>query len=147
MLEYLQYQEQQGYRRGSAGASRRPNRRPVKVLIADDNIQYRRSLARLLEATPEVQVVGEASDGEEAVVMARRLAPDAVLLDLRMPKMGGVHAAETILRERASVVVFILTAHAHDLLPERMERLHIRGILRKDQPFEEILRALHDASV
>lgn len=92
-------------------------------------------------------MVGEAADGDEAVVMARRLAPDAVLLDLRMPKIDGAHAAETILRERASVVVSILTAHTHDLLPEHMERLHIRGILRKDQPFEEILSALHDASV
>lgn len=119
----------------------------MRVLIADDNTEYRRSLKRLLAAAPEVQVVGEAGDGEEAVVLTRQLAPDAILLDLRMPKMDGVQAAEAILRERASTAVFLLTAHADDLSWERIERLPIRGILRKDQPLEEVLAALKGAIV
>ena len=87
---------------------------PVRILLADDHPIFRDGLRRLLEAEPDLKVVGEASDGAEAVKMARQLKPDILLLDLAMPRTPGLEA----LREMStgpvsnSVRVILLTAAA-----------------------------------
>ncbi len=87
---------------------------PLRILLVDDHILFRKGLARLLDAQPDFQVVGEASDGTEGVEKARALRPDVVLMDLRMPICDGLEATRQIKRELPSVRVVILTVSEDD---------------------------------
>jgi len=86
----------------------------IRVLITDDHQVVRRGLRGFLELDPELEVVGEASNGEEAVSMARRLQPDVVLMDLLMPVMDGIEATGEIRRELPEVEVVALTSVLED---------------------------------
>lgn len=86
----------------------------LRILLVDDHILFRKGLARLLDAQPDFQVVGEASDGAEAIEKARMLHPDVVLMDLRMPVCDGLEATRQIKRELSSVRVVILTVSEDD---------------------------------
>ncbi|HEY8836723.1 MAG TPA: response regulator transcription factor, partial [Dehalococcoidia bacterium] len=91
----------------------------IRVLLADDHRLVRAGLRMLLGTQPDIDVVGEAGDGEETVVEARRLRPDIVLMDLAMPKGGGLDATRRIAESGLPVRVLILTAQAEGqyLLP------------------------------
>jgi DNA-binding NarL/FixJ family response regulator len=86
----------------------------TKVLIADDQALVRVGLRKILESDPEMAVVGEAGDGEEAITEVRFLRPDVVLMDIRMPSLDGVEATRLILAERPSIRILILTAFETD---------------------------------
>jgi DNA-binding NarL/FixJ family response regulator len=86
----------------------------TSVLIADDQALVRVGLRKILEAEPETTVVGEAGDGEDAVTQARRLRPDVVLMDIRMPVLDGIEATRRIVGERAATRVLILTTFGLD---------------------------------
>ncbi|GAA4235059.1 hypothetical protein GCM10022254_41450 [Actinomadura meridiana] len=85
-----------------------------RVLLADDHPVYRDGLRLMLESTGEVEVVGTAPDGTVAVEMAGRLRPDVVVMDLRMPRLGGVDATRRILAARPETGVLVLTMHEDD---------------------------------
>jgi DNA-binding NarL/FixJ family response regulator len=87
---------------------------PLRILLVDDHILFRKGLARLLDAQPDFQVVGEASDGAEGVEKARSLRPDVVLMDLRMPVCDGLEATRQIKREMPGVRVVVLTVSEDD---------------------------------
>ncbi|MBF8268143.1 MAG: response regulator transcription factor [Dehalococcoidia bacterium] len=87
---------------------------PLRLILADDHVLFREGLRSLLEAWEQVEVVGEASNGEEAVDMAHRLRPDVVLMDVGMPRMNGLEAARRITREIPGVKVLMLTIHSTD---------------------------------
>ncbi|MCS7283555.1 MAG: response regulator transcription factor [Anaerolineae bacterium] len=87
---------------------------PLRLLLVDDHILFRKALARLLDAQPDFQVVGEASDGAEGVEKARALRPDVVLMDLRMPVCDGLEATRQIKRELPGTRVVILTVSEDD---------------------------------
>jgi DNA-binding NarL/FixJ family response regulator len=115
----------------------------IRVLIADDQRVVRDGLAMIVGMLEGVEVVGTAEDGEQAVTLAGELAPDVVLMDLRMP---GVNGAEATARLAPGVAVLVLTTYADDdsLLPAL--RAGARGYLTKDAGGEEIeraIRALH----
>ncbi|MGO1334589.1 MAG: response regulator, partial [Cellulosimicrobium funkei] len=84
-------------------------RRPVRVLLADDHAAIRAGLRLLLDAAPDVEVVGEAADGTAAVTNARALRPDVVLMDLRMPGVDGIEATRVITGERLAEVLVLST--------------------------------------
>ena len=84
-------------------------RRPVRVLLADDHAAIRAGLRLLLDAAPDVEVVGEAADGTAAVTNARALRPDVVLMDLRMPGVDGIEATRVITGERLAEVLVLTT--------------------------------------
>jgi DNA-binding NarL/FixJ family response regulator len=115
---------------------------PIRVLIADDQRVVREGLALVLGLLPEVEVVGSASDGNEAITLAADLLPDVVLMDLRMPRCDGVEATR-LLRDRApQTKVVVLTTYADDQSVIDALRAGARGYLTKDAGGAEIRHAL-----
>lgn len=115
---------------------------PIRVLIADDQRVVREGLALVLGLLPEVEVVGSASDGDEAITLAADLLPDVVLMDLRMPRCDGVEATR-LLRDRVpQTKVVILTTYADDRSVIDALRAGARGYLTKDAGGAEIRHAL-----
>jgi DNA-binding NarL/FixJ family response regulator len=114
----------------------------MRVLIADDQRVVREGLVTLLGLLPEVEVVGSASDGDEAVALAADLLPDIVLMDLRMPRCDGVEATR-LLRERLpETKVIVLTTYADDRSVIDALQAGARGYLTKDAGGAEIRHAL-----
>jgi DNA-binding NarL/FixJ family response regulator len=112
------------------------------VVLADDQRVVREGLATLLGLLPGIDVLGTASDGEEAIALVERLRPDVVLMDLRMPRCDGVTATRR-LRERGSAThVVVLTTYADDRSVVEALRAGARGFLTKDAGAEEIERAI-----
>ncbi len=97
----------------------------IRVLIADDHAILRLGLRSLLETYPDIQVVGEAADGQEAVEQVRLLQPDVVLLDVAMPRMNGLTAARRILEENPEVRIVVLTQYEN---PEYIKPLLQAGV-------------------
>ncbi len=115
---------------------------PVRVLIADDQRVVREGLALLLGLLPQVEVVGAAADGEEAVTLATALRPDVALMDLRMPRCDGVEATRRLRDRDPGIKVIVLTTYADDRSVIEALRAGARGYLTKDAGAEEIRQAL-----
>jgi NarL family two-component system response regulator LiaR len=119
---------------------------PIRVLIADDHAVVRQGLRMFLGTDPELEVVGEARDGAEALQMARRLQPDVVLMDLLMPVMDGVQATAAIRREAPGVEVVALTSVLEDAMVVDAVRAGAIGYLLKDTEAHELRRAIKAAA-
>ncbi len=101
-----------------------PRARPVRILIADDMASVRQELRVLLQLTGDVQVVGEAANGQEAVALAEELCPDVVVMDLEMPVVDGIAAARTIRQRELAQRIIVLSVHAD---AEAMQRAREAG--------------------
>ena len=108
------------------------------VLIADDQALVRVGLRKILETDPNTRVVGEAGDGEDAVAEARRLRPDVVLMDIRMPVLDGIEATRRIVSAQPGTRVLILTTFGLDEYVYDALRAGASGFMLKDAPPEEI---------
>ena len=116
---------------------------PIRVLIADDQQLVRSGFRMMLEAEGDIEVVGEAADGEEAVDLARKLAPEVALLDLRMPRMDGIQATELIARSPGTATrVLVVTTFDADEYVYAALRAGASGFLLKDAPPEELAVAV-----
>ncbi len=104
----------------------------IKILIADDHLIIRQGLRLILETEPDFELVGEASDGKEALSLCKKLKPAVVLMDLRMPNMDGLTAIEKLRTEQPEVAVVILTTFNEDELMFRGLQAGARGYLLKD---------------
>ncbi|MFG3132784.1 response regulator transcription factor [Streptomyces tendae] len=120
-----------------------PARTPARVVVADDQTVVREGIVMLLGLLPGVEVVGAAGDGEEAVRLVAELAPDVVLMDLRMPRCDGVEATRRIRSEHPGTQVVVLTTYADDASVFPALRAGARGYLTKDAGGDEIVRAVH----
>ncbi len=118
----------------------------IKVLITDDHGVVRQGLRMYLSLDPELEVVGEASNGEEALRMARELEPDVVLMDLLMPVMDGIAATEAIRAELPDVEVIALTSVLEDASVSGAVRAGAIGYLLKNTEADELKRAIKAAA-
>lgn len=114
----------------------------IHVLIAEDKQTYRAELRRTLEQNDHIKVIGEAKVGGEVVTMAQQLAPDVILMDLRIEPMNGLDAIRAIMRQRASIKILVLTIEENELLLFECLRAGARGYLRKDAGAAHIIRGV-----
>jgi DNA-binding NarL/FixJ family response regulator len=114
----------------------------TSVLIADDQELLRVGLRKILEAEPDITVAGEAANGEDAVAEARRLRPDVVLMDIRMPVLDGIEATRRIVRDQPGTRVLILTTFGLDNYVYDALHAGASGFMLKDAPPEEIAAAV-----
>ena len=118
----------------------------IRVLIADDHGVVRQGLRMFLSLDPDIEVVGEAQDGREAVAMAREIKPDVVLMDLLMPVLDGIGATEAIHSELPEVEVMALTSVLGDAAVTGAIKAGAIGYLLKDTEAEELHRAIKGAA-
>ncbi|MGA4539995.1 response regulator [Uniformispora flossi] len=119
---------------------------PIRLLLADDHPVVREGLAGMLAGEPDLEVVGAADDGAQAVALAAELRPDVVLMDLRMPGTDGVAATGRITRELPGIRVLILTTYDTDTDIVRAVEAGAAGYLLKDTPRAELAAAVRAAA-
>jgi DNA-binding NarL/FixJ family response regulator len=114
----------------------------IKVLVVDDEALLRTAFSSLIEAEDDLAVVGEAADGQQAVELAASLAPDVIVMDVRMPVMDGIEATRRIARERTASRVLILTTFDLDKYVFEALRAGASGFALKSRPVEELLSGI-----
>lgn len=119
---------------------------PIRILIADDHAVVRSGLRALLRADPELEIVGEAGEGEEALRLAETLRPDLVMLDITMPPQNGIETARRLKAKHPELIVLFLTMHEDESLLHEALRAGAAGYVIKRAEEAEILQAIHAAS-
>lgn len=119
---------------------------PLRILIADDHPLVRSGMRALLTAEEDLEVVGEAATGEEAVTLAASLQPDVIVMDLRMPGMSGIEATRRILQESPAIRILVVTLFEDDDSVFAALRAGARGYVLKDASEVEVLRAIRAVS-
>lgn len=114
----------------------------IKVLLVDDHELVRTGIRRILEEAGNIEVVGEAADGDAALKAARKAMPDVVLMDVNMPGMGGIEATRRIVRLLPDVKVIALTVLDDDPFPARLNEAGAVGYLTKGSPAKEMIEAV-----
>lgn len=116
----------------------------IRILVADDHAVVRMGLVSLIHSEPDLEVVGEAEDGRQALEMFRAMRPDVVLADLRMPEMDGVAMTQAMCRESPATRVIILSSYEGDEEIYRALEAGARGyLLKKDSLGDDVLKAIH----
>ena len=114
----------------------------IRVLLADDHDLFRQGVRRLLEGSPDLEVVGEARTGQDTVRLVEELAPDIVLLDISMPALSGIDAARLIKTASPRTGIIILTVHADEEFLFEAIKAGAMGYLLKDASADELIRAI-----
>jgi DNA-binding NarL/FixJ family response regulator len=120
--------------------------KPLRIVVADDQASVREGLVLLLGLVGDIEVVGSAPDGEQALALVARENPDAILLDLNMPVLDGVETTKRITADHPGVAVVILTTYSDDASVLAALRAGARSYLTKDADSSDIARALHAAA-
>ena len=136
---------------GSPGASAAPpeaslRAEPIRAMIVDDHALFRRGLEMVLDSEPDIELVGQASDGAEAVEKAAESLPDVVLMDIRMPRSSGIEACRAVKEAAPSAKIVILTISDEEEDLFEAIRAGASGYLLKDIPLDEVagaVRAVH----
>jgi DNA-binding NarL/FixJ family response regulator len=115
---------------------------PLRIVIADDHLLFRDGVRALLKTAPEMELVGEASTGEEAVLLAANTQPDVILMDIQMPGLSGVDATHRIVQDSPHVGVLIVTMFEDDRTVFAAMRAGARGYVLKGANYTEMLRAV-----
>lgn len=126
---------------------RKPNEKAIRVLLADDHDVVRRGLQALLETEGDIEIVGEAMDGVEAVLKARSLRPDVILLDLQMPRKNGIEVIDEIKQENPEARILVLTSFSDDEKVFSAIKAGALGYLLKETSPSELLQAVRDVYI
>ena len=116
------------------------------VLLVEDHTIVREGLRRMIDTEPNLEVVGEATDGREAVAMAAKLQPDVILMDIAMPVLNGLEATRQILAANPAAKIIILSAHSEDEYIERMRTAGVAGFLEKQTSAEILTKAISEVA-
>jgi DNA-binding NarL/FixJ family response regulator len=127
-------------------APARPADQPLRIVVADDQASVREGLVLLLDGLPDIEVVGAAANGEQALDLVAAQQPDAILLDLHMPVLDGIGATRRLAAEHPGVAIVILTTYADDGSVLQALQAGARSYLTKDADRTDIARALHAAA-
>jgi DNA-binding NarL/FixJ family response regulator len=119
---------------------------PIRLLIADDHAFYREGVRTMLLGLPEMEVIGEASGGDEIIASAEALQPDVILMDIKMPGMNGIEATRRILHASPHIQVLVITMFEDDDSVFAAMRAGARGYLLKDADQDELVRAVKAVS-
>ncbi len=114
----------------------------IKVLVVDDHELVRTGICRMLVDTPEIQVIGEAESGEQAIELARQHQPDVVLLDVNMPGIGGVETTRRLLQSVPSAKVLAVSGLSEEPYPSLLLKAGASGYITKGAPLDEMVRAI-----
>ncbi|EMP56731.1 LuxR family two component transcriptional regulator [Marinobacter santoriniensis NKSG1] len=117
----------------------------IRVLVVDDHELVRSGITRMLADNPDIEVIGQASSGEDAIDFVRKKRPDIVLMDIRMPGIGGLEATRRILRIDDSIRVIVVTACADDPYPTRVMQSGASAYITKGADIQEMVRAIRMA--
>ena len=120
--------------------------RMIRIILAEDHAVMRRGLRLVLEEQKDFQVVGEASDGREAVTLAETLKPDVAVLDITMPNMNGIEAARQISAKQLGVSIVVLSMHSDEGYVLRALKAGARGYLLKESPEADFIHAIRSVS-
>lgn len=118
----------------------------IKVLLVDDHELVRSGVRRLLDDSQDIVVVGEASNGEQALELANECQPDVVLMDLSMPGIGGLEATRKLMKQHPDCKVIVVTVHAEEPFPKRLLEAGAVGYLTKGCGIDEIVKAIKSVS-
>ena len=118
---------------------------PIRVLLADDHTLFRKGIRTLLEQMPDIEIVGEAADGGEAVSRAEELVPDVILMDIKMPEISGIEATRCILQENPHIGVILVTMFDDPESVFSGMRAGARGYVLKEAEPQELMRAVEAA--
>ena len=118
----------------------------LRILLADDHLVVRIGLSALIDKQPDMSVVGEATDGQEAIELAERLSPDIIIMDIMMPGIGGAEATARIMRSRPDAKILVLTTFGASPDVRRALDLGACGALSKDTQKDELLNAIRAAA-
>lgn len=116
---------------------------PIHILIVDDQDMIRQALSAMLESKEGLVVIGEAADGDEAVVQAQRLKPDVILMDIKMPKKNGVTAIREIMESMPDSRILVLSSFSDDGQIVESMRAGAMGYILKDARIEELISAIY----
>ncbi|HHT85600.1 MAG: response regulator [Bacillota bacterium] len=122
--------------------SKGPSKGKIRVLLCDDHALVREGTKRLLEGEPDIEVVGEASDGFEAIELARKLSPDVIAMDVSMPRMNGIEATREIKRHFPDIFILALTAYDDFAYVSRLIENGASGYILKSVRSEELIQAI-----
>ncbi len=114
----------------------------IKVLVVDDHDLVRNGIIRMLADVPDIKVVGDVASGEAALQAARELVPDVVLMDLRMPGIGGLEATRKLVLQHPDIRVIAVTICDEDPFPSRLLQAGAAGYLTKGSCIEEVIKAI-----
>src|SRR5450759_1355772 len=119
----------------------------IKVLIADDHVMVRQGFMVLLNAQPDIEVIGEAADGNEMVELTETLHPDVVLADISMPNLNGIEATKLIHQRNPEMPVVMVTTHTSSSYVVRALRSGARGYVLKNDDFQHVIQAIKAVSL
>ncbi len=118
---------------------------PARLLVVDDHDLMRETTQLMLEGQPDLEVVGEAVNGRQALELCRQLRPDLVLMDVRMPEMDGLAATRAIKEELPEISVLLVTAHESDDYRREGASAGAAGYILKDAPRQQLLETVREA--
>jgi DNA-binding NarL/FixJ family response regulator len=131
---------------GPSGSPTSPTMKKITVLLAEDHTVVRQGLRSLLTAEPDIDVVGEAANGRQAVQMAQQLKPDVVLMDISMPQLNGLEATRQIMSEGIPTRMLILSSYADDEYVHQLTEAGASGYLVKQTAAGELIKAVREVS-